>query len=39
VSFDQLVEAGSMADAEAKGLEGEEYVMADGDVAEFHFSV
>ena len=38
VSFDDLVEAGSMADAKAKGkarIEGKEYVMKDGDVVEF----
>ncbi|MET0763991.1 MAG: redox-regulated ATPase YchF [Blastococcus sp.] len=42
VSFDQLIEAGSMADAKAKGwvrMEGKEYVMADGDVVEFRFNV
>jgi GTP-binding protein YchF len=42
VSFDQLVEAGSMADAKAKGwvrMEGKEYVMQDGDVVEFRFNV
>ena len=42
VSFDQLVEAGSMADAKSKGwvrIEGKEYVMADGDVVEFRFNV
>src|SRR5699024_6772680 len=38
VSFDQLMEAGSMAEAKAKGwvrMEGKEYVMQDGDVVEF----
>ncbi len=38
----QLVEAGSMADAKAKGwvrMEGKEYVMQDGDVVEFRFNV
>ena len=38
VSFDQLMEAGSMAEAKAKGwvrMEGKEYVMRDGDVVEF----
>ncbi|UQN29870.1 redox-regulated ATPase YchF [Brachybacterium kimchii] len=38
VSFDKLVEAGSMADAKAHGwvrMEGKDYVMADGDVVEF----
>jgi ribosome-binding ATPase len=42
VSFDDLVAAGSMADAKAKGLvriEGKDYVMADGDVVEFRFNV
>ncbi|TDQ54794.1 hypothetical protein EV190_101110 [Actinorugispora endophytica] len=38
VSFDDLVEAGSMQAAKAVGkvrIEGKEYVMADGDVVEF----
>ncbi len=38
VSFDDLIEAGSMAEAKARGkvrIEGKEYVMADGDVVEF----
>ena len=38
VSFDDLVAAGSMADAKSAGrvrMEGKEYVMADGDVVEF----
>ena len=42
VSFDELVEAGSMAEAKAKGkvrMEGKEYVMRDGDVVEFRFNV
>ena len=42
VSFDDLVEAGSMQAAKAKGrvrLEGKDYVMADGDVVEFRFNV
>ncbi|TQN37443.1 hypothetical protein FHU33_4095 [Blastococcus colisei] len=42
VSYDQLLEAGSMAEAKAKGrvrMEGKEYVMADGDVVEFRFNV
>jgi GTP-binding protein YchF len=42
VSFDHLVEAGSMAEAKSKGwvrMEGKEYVMADGDVVEFRFNV
>ncbi len=42
VSFDDLVEAGSMAEAKAKGkvrIEGKDYVMHDGDVVEFRFNV
>jgi GTP-binding protein YchF len=42
VSFEHLVEAGSMAEAKAKGwvrIEGKDYVMADGDVVEFRFNV
>jgi GTP-binding protein YchF len=42
VSFDDLVAAGSMQAAKAKGkvrLEGKDYVMADGDVVEFRFNV
>jgi GTP-binding protein YchF len=42
VSFDDLVAAGSLQNARAKGkvrLEGKEYVMADGDVVEFRFNV
>ena len=42
VSFDDLVTAGSMAEAKAAGrvrMEGKEYVMADGDVVEFRFNV
>jgi GTP-binding protein YchF len=42
VSFDHLVEAGSMAEAKAKGwvrMEGKDYVMQDGDVVEFRFNV
>ena len=41
VSFDDLVEAGSEAEAKAHGklrLEGKDYVMQDGDVVEFRFS-
>jgi GTP-binding protein YchF len=40
VSYDDLVEAGSMAAARAAGkvrMEGKDYVMADGDVVEFRF--
>ena len=42
VSFDELVAAGSMADAKAAGkvrVEGKDYVMRDGDVVEFRFNV
>ncbi len=42
VSFDDLVECGSMATAKSKGLvriEGKDYVMVDGDVVEFRFNV
>jgi ribosome-binding ATPase len=42
VSFDDLVSAGSMAEAKARGkvrIEGKDYVMADGDVVEFRFNV
>ena len=42
VSYDDLIAAGSMAEAKAKGkvrMEGKEYVMADGDVVEFRFNV
>ena len=41
VSYDDLVEAGSMAAAKAAGkvrMEGKDYVMEDGDVVEFRFS-
>ena len=41
VSFGDLVAAGSMAEARARGkvrIEGKEYVMADGDVVEFRHS-
>jgi GTP-binding protein YchF len=41
VSFDDLVETGSVVEARAKGkarLEGKDYVMKDGDVVEFRFS-
>ncbi|WP_424936539.1 MULTISPECIES: redox-regulated ATPase YchF [Bacteria] len=41
ISFDDLVETGSVAEARAKGkarLEGKDYVMQDGDVVEFRFS-
>ncbi|NLB47647.1 MAG: redox-regulated ATPase YchF [Microbacteriaceae bacterium] len=42
ISFDDLVEAGSVAEARAKGkarMEGKEYVMQDGDVCEWRFNV
>jgi hypothetical protein len=42
VSFDDLVAAGSMTEAKARGkvrMEGKEYVMHDGDVVEFRFNV
>jgi GTP-binding protein YchF len=42
VSFDDLIAAGSMAEAKARGrvrIEGKDYVMADGDVVEFRFNV
>ena len=42
VSFEDLMAAGSMAEAKAKGkvrMEGKDYVMADGDVVEFRFNV
>ncbi len=42
VSFDDLVQAGSMAEAKAHGkvrMEGKDYVMRDGDVVEFRFNV
>ncbi|WP_298178666.1 redox-regulated ATPase YchF [Saccharomonospora sp.] len=42
VSFEDLVETGSMAEARAAGkvrMEGKDYVMADGDVVEFRFNV
>jgi GTP-binding protein YchF len=41
VSYDDLVVAGSMAEARARGrvrIEGKDYVMADGDVVEFRHS-
>ncbi len=42
VSYDDLVDAGSMAEAKARGkvrIEGKDYVMQDGDVVEFRFNV
>ncbi|MFC7789917.1 redox-regulated ATPase YchF [Microbacterium sp. MAHUQ-60] len=41
ISFEDLVETGSIAEARAKGkarLEGKDYVMQDGDVVEFRFN-
>lgn len=42
ISFDDLVETGSVADARSQGkarMEGKDYVMADGDVVEFRFAL
>ena len=42
VSYDDLIVAGSMAQARAAGkvrMEGKDYVMADGDVVDFRFNV
>ncbi len=42
VSYDDLVEYGSMAEARAHGrvrMEGKDYVMQDGDIVEFRFNV
>jgi GTP-binding protein YchF len=42
ISYDDLVETGSVAAARAAGkarMEGKDYVMADGDVVEFRFNV
>ena len=42
ISFDELVEQGSIAEARAHGkmrMEGKDYVMQDGDVVEFRFNV
>jgi GTP-binding protein YchF len=42
VSFGELVAAGSMGEAKARGqvrIEGKDYVMRDGDVVEFRFNV
>lgn len=42
VSFEDLVAAGSMQEARARGqvrIEGKDYVMRDGDVVEFRFNV
>lgn len=42
VSFEDLVDAGSMAEAKSRGKvrqEGKDYIMRDGDVVEFRFNV
>ncbi|QTX04193.1 redox-regulated ATPase YchF [Agromyces archimandritae] len=42
ISFDDLVEAGSVLEARSRGkarMEGKDYVMQDGDVVEFRFNV
>jgi ribosome-binding ATPase len=42
VSFQDLIDAGSMSEAKAKGkvrIEGKDYIMQDGDVVEFRFNV
>ena len=42
ISFDDLVEAGSVAEARSKGkarMEGKDYIMQDGDVCEWRFNV
>lgn len=42
VSFDDLVDAGSMSEAKSRGkvrIEGKDYIMQDGDVVEFRFNV
>ena len=42
VSYDDLIAAGSMAEAKSKGkvrMEGKDYIMHDGDVVEFRFNV
>jgi len=42
VSFTDLVDAGSMAEAKSRGkvrMEGKDYVMQDGDVVEFRFNI
>jgi GTP-binding protein YchF len=42
VSYADLIDAGSMAEAKARGklrMEGKDYVMHDGDVVEFRFNV
>jgi GTP-binding protein YchF len=42
VSFEDLIDAGSMSEAKSRGkvrIEGKDYVMSDGDVVEFRFNV
>ena len=42
IGFDELMEHGSLVEARSKGkvrMEGKEYIMRDGDVVEFRFSV
>ncbi len=42
VSYDDLIDAGTMAEAKARGkvrMEGKDYVMADGDIVDFRFNV
>ncbi|MCC6376300.1 MAG: redox-regulated ATPase YchF [Microbacteriaceae bacterium] len=42
ISFDDLVDSGSVVEARARGkarMEGKDYVMQDGDVVEFRFNV
>jgi GTP-binding protein YchF len=42
ISFGDLVECGSVAEARSRGkarMEGKDYIMADGDVVEFRFNV
>lgn len=42
VSYDELVDAGSVGEAKSRGkvrIEGKDYTMADGDVVEFRFNV
>ena len=42
ISYDELMELGSIAEARAHGkmrMEGKDYVMRDGDVVEFRFNV
>ncbi|MGA8114128.1 MAG: redox-regulated ATPase YchF [Actinocatenispora sp.] len=42
VSYDDLMAAGSMAEAKSRGrvrMEGKDYVMADGDIVDFRFNV